>query len=303
MTTLLTKHINKKSAKIFMAKESDKEKSRPLVFDDIKKKVKEEAHKEYNTFIGFLGILIRTVNPLSYKKLCTASTIEGFRFYFHILVFSFFLFALFTVPYMISFYDELQSESNNLNNFSLAPQLDVNQVIEFEDFGIVVANQKPYDGETILITQQSVSWKNGLCLMSSIICLWDNEPHQLDFSRAHLFVEDRERFAFLVFGFILLMLPGIFILLFFYLLVKFFLVILLYMLIGIVYTTLIRYEVHARQLFLVAVYSLTITIVVEIVFGFYYNTYYIPYVLSFILFVVCTYLVSEKPFHHFKHGH
>ncbi len=293
---------------LFRAKRGDrifmpKEKVEQIVFDEIKKKVKEEAHKEYATFIGFLGVLIRTVNPLSYRKLCTTSIGQGLRFYFHLLVFSFALFVLFTIPYMVSFHDELQTEVNNLNNVSIAPQLDVGQIIEFEDFGIVVANQKSYESETILITQQSVFWKNGLCLLSRIVCLWNNEPHELDFSQAHLLVEDRERFASFVFSFILLMLPGIFILLFFYLLVKYFLVILLYVLIGLIYTTLIRYEISWRQLFLVAVCSLTLTIIVETVFGFYYKTYYIPYILSFILFIICIYLVAEKPFHHFKHHH
>lgn len=290
-----------------MAKESEKvPATRSEIFDfddDKRKKIKEEMHKEYTTFVGFLGLLIRTVNPLSYKKLCTASFGQGLRFYLHLLLFSFLLFFLFTVPYLFNFYEETRTETNNLNSFSLAPQLDVNQTIEFEDFGIVVANEKAYDGEFLLITQQSIFWKNNLCLFSKLACFLENDPHQVDFSQAQQLVGDRDKFTNVVFFFILLMLPGIFLLLFFYHLVKFFLVVLLYFCIGYIYTMLIRYEIHARQLFLVAVYSLSVTILVEIVFGMYYDTYYIPYLLSFVLFVVCTYLVAEKPFHHFKHHH
>ncbi len=118
-----------------------KEEVKPEIFDEIKKKVKEEAHKEYTTFVGFMGVVIRTFNPLSYKKLCMASTGQGFRYYFHILVLSFLLFILFTIPYLFNFYDELREETNHLNNFTLAPQMDINQVIAFEDFGIVVAQE------------------------------------------------------------------------------------------------------------------------------------------------------------------
>ena len=280
-----------------------KEEVKPEIFDEIKKKVKEEAHKEYSTFVGFMGVVIRTFNPLSYKKLCMASSGQGLRYYIHILALSFLLFILFTIPYMFSFYDELRDETNHLNNFTLAPQMDVNQVIAFEDFGIVVANEKPYDGESLLLTQQSVYWKNNLCLTSRIACLFDNDPHQLDFSQAQILVEDRDKFTNIAFTFILLMLPGIFILLFLFLLVKYFAVALLFFLFGFIYTTAIRYEVHGRQLFLVAVFSMTPTIITETMFGFYYETYYVPYAASLLLFMVSTYMVSEKPFHHFKHPH
>lgn len=280
-----------------------KEKVSPLVFDEIKKKVKEEAHKEYTTFVGFIGVVIRTFNPLSYKKLCMASSSQGLRYYFHILILAFLLFILFTIPYMFNFYDELREETNHLNNFTLAPQMDINQIIAFEDFGIVVANEKSYDGESLLLTQQSVYWKNNLCLASRIACLFDNDPHQLDFSQAHLLVEDRDKFTNLAFTFILLMLPGIFILLFLYLIVKYFVVVLLFFMFGFIYTTAIRYEVHTRQLFLVAIFSMTPTIITETMFGFYYETYYVPYIVSLLLFMVSTYMVSEKPFHHFKHPH
>lgn len=269
--------------------------------DDKRKKIKEEIDKEYTTFVGFLGLLIRTVNPLSYKKICTASFGQGLRFYLHLLLFSFLLFFLFTVPYLFNFYEEMRAETNNLNSFSLAPQLDVNQTIEFEDFDLVVANEKAYEGEFLLITQQSIFWKNNLCLFSKLACFANNDPHQVEFSRAQQLVEDRDTFTNVIFFFILLMLPGIFLSLFFYHLVKFFLVIVLYFFIGYIYTMLIRYEIHTRQLFLVAVYSMSITIVVETVFGIYYDTYYIPYALSFVLFIVSNYLVAEKPFHHFKH--
>lgn len=280
-----------------------KEEVKPEIFDEIKKKVKEEAHKEYTTFVGFIGVVIRTFNPLSYKKICMASFGQGLLYFFHILVFSFILFFLFTIPYMFNFYDELREETNNLNNFTIAPQMDVNQIITFDDFGIVVANEKPYDGEFLLLTQQSVYWKNNLCIFSRLACLFNNDPHQLDFSQAHTLIEDREKFSNLAFTFILLMLPGIFILLFLYLLVKYFAVVLLFFLFGFIYTTAIRYEVHARQLFLVAIFSLTPTILTETIFGLYYETYYVPYAASLLLFMVSTYMVSEKPFHHFKHPH
>ena len=279
------------------------EKFDPKIVEKIKKEIKEEAHKEYATFIGFLGVLIRTVNPRSYKKLTSATVKEGLRFYLHVLFFSFLLFILLTIPYLFSFYDKIRSEANNLETFTLAPQLSVNQVIVFEDFNVVVANNKTYDGENLLVTQQTLYWKNALCVFSSLGCLLNNDPHSLDFSSAHTLVEDREKFTHLSFGILLLMLPGILLLLFLYHLFKFFLIILLFFVIGLVYTTAIRYEIHARQLFLIALYSLTLTIVVETVFSIYYNTYYIPYILSFILFVLTTYLVAEKPFHHFKHGH
>lgn len=282
-------------------REEQEEQERPAISWESRKKFREEMHKEYNTLIGFLGVLIRTVNPLSYKKLCTASFGNGIRFYIHIILFSFILFIILTVPYMFRFYNEIRAETNNLNSFSLAPQLDVNQTIEFEDFGIVVANQKAYDDEFLLITQQSLYLKNKLCLFSKLICLVENEPQQIDFSEAQHLVEDRDKFTNVIFFFILLMLPGIFIILLFYLLIKFSLIIFLYFCIGYLYTLLIRYEIHARQLFLVAVYSLSITIFVETIFGIYYNTYYIPYILSFILLIISNYLVAEKPFHHFKH--
>ncbi len=284
-----------------MEKEKPRAQLHPEIFDEAKKRVKEEMHKEYVTFVGFLGMLIRTVNPLSYKKLCNAGFGHGLRFYFHLLCFSFMLFFLFTIPYLVHFYKDIHEQTNYLNNFTLAPQLDVNQSIEFPQFGIAVANQKTYDKELLLITQQSLYWKNGICVFSNIACLLYDEPHYLDFSQAPQIVEDRDKFANAIFFFILLMLPGILIIIFFYLSIKFFLVILLYSFFGFAYTTLIRYEVRMRQLFLIAIYSLTPTIFVETIFGLYYETYYVPYVLSFVLFVVSTYLVAEKPFHHFKH--
>ncbi len=283
-----------------MPKEEKKDKVE--IFEDAKKELKEQMHKEYVTFVGFLGLLIRTVNPLSYKKITNTGVIQGLRFYFHLLCFSFFLFIIITIPYMFTFYDELRAEANNLNNFTLAPQMEVNQMIEFDNFGVVIANQKAYDGETILITQQSLTWKNSLCLISSIACLFDNEPHQVDFSHAHELVDDRDKFTQVIFFFILLMLPGIFILLFFFLAIKFMLAIFLFFVIGFIYTMAIRYEIHGRQLFLIATYSLAPTIIVQTAFGLYYETYYIPYLLSFVLFVICVYLVAEKPFHHFKHA-
>lgn len=279
------------------------EKFDPKIVEKIKKEIKQEVHKEYSTFIGFLGMMIRTVNPRSYKKLTSASVKEGLRFYIHVLLFAFLLFIIITVPYLFSFYDKIREESNNLETFTLAPQLSVNQVIVFDDFNVVVANNKTYDGEALLVTQQTLYWKNGLCVFSNLACLLNNDPHSLDFSKAQTIVEDREKFTNLSFGLLLLLLPGILLLLFLYHLVKFFLVILLFFVIGLVYTTAIRYEIHTRQLFLIALYSLTLTIVVETMFSIYYNTYYIPYILSFILFVLTTYLVAEKPFHHFKHGH
>jgi hypothetical protein len=282
---------------------AEKEKITPEIYDEAKKMFKEEMHKEYDSIVGFFGVLIRTVNPLSYKKLCTASAWQGFRFYIHLLIFSFILFFLITIPYLFSFYDEIRIEANNLNTFNLAPQLDINQSISFDDFGIVVTNDKSYDNEFLLVTQKSIYLKNNICLFSDIACIWFSNPKQLDFSNAQELVSDRDKFTHIVFSFILLMLPGIFMLLFLFLFVKYLLIILLYALVGFIYTTAIRYEIHLRQLFLLAVYSLTLSIVVETAFGIYFETYYIPYIASFVLFVLCTYIVAEKPFHHFKHRH
>lgn len=277
------------------------EKFDPKIVEKLKKEIKEEAHKEYSTFIGFLGVLFRTVNPRSYKKLTSTSVKQGLRFYFHVLFFSFLLFILLTIPYLFSFYEKIRTEANNLETFTLTPQLSVNQVIVFKDFNIVVANNKTYDSENLLVTQQSIYWKNGLCIFSSLACLLNNDPHSIDFSGAHALAEDRDKFTNLSFGLIILMLPGILLLLFLYHFVKFFLIIIIFFCIGLIYTTAIRYEIHAQKLFLIALYSLTLTTVVETVFSIYYNTYYISYIFSFILFVLTTYIVAEKPFHHFKH--
>jgi hypothetical protein len=271
-------------------------------FEKIKKKAKEEFHHDYNSIVGFLGLLIRTLSPLSYKKLCHGDYGEGFRYFFHVLVFSFLLFSIFTVPQLVGFYDQLRSETEHLNNFSLTPQLDVDQVISFDDFGIVVANDKTYDGELLLITQDSLSWPDERCLFVEPSCFLYNDPDELDFSRANELVEDREKFAQVAFAFVLLMLPGIFVLLFAYFLVKYLIFVFLFFLVGYVWCLVLRMEIHIRQLILNAIYALSITMIVQTVFGFYYQTYYIPHIGSFVIFLIGTYIVADKPFHHFK-GH
>jgi len=269
-------------------------------FDKFKKKVEHELYQEYSSFAGFLAVLVRTLSPLSYKKLAHNNWMEGFRYFFHILLFSFVLFIILTIPHLVGFYDQLRAETDNLNNFSLAPQLDVNQVIEFEDFGIVVANDKNYDGELLLITSNSISWPDKKCLLIEPICMFYEDPEILDFSRAKEIVEDRDKFTKVAFGFILLMLPGIFIALFAYLFIKYLVMLLIFFVLGYIWSTAIRLEIHVRQIVLIAIYSLSLSIVVQTVFGFYYDTYYIPYILSFVLFLIATYLVADKPFHHFK---
>ncbi len=273
-----------------------------FAFENIKQKVKDELHLEYRSFAGFLGILIRTVNPLSYKKLCHGNFSDGFRYLFHIIFFAFILFIFFTIPHLVSFYDQLRLETEHLNNFSLAPQLDVNQIIAFDDFNIVVANQKKYDGERLLITQNSISWPDIRCLFIDPTCFFYDNPTVLDFSKARHLVEDREKFAKITFSVVLLLLPGILIVLFAYIFIKFLLIVLILFFIGYLWCMILRMEIRIRQLFLNAVYALSITIIVQTVFGFYYETYYIPHLGSFVLFLLATYLVAEKPFHHFK-GH
>jgi hypothetical protein len=271
-------------------------------FDKIKRKVKHDLHDEYTSFAGFLGVLVRTLNPLSYKKLTHGGWGEGFRYFSHLLLLSFVLFSLFTVPHLVGFYDQLRSETEHLNNFTLAPQLDVDQIIEFEDFGLVVANDKKYDGELLLITQDSLYWPDKRCLFVEPTCLFYDEPEVLDFSHANEIVEDRDKFTNVAFGFIMLMLPGIFVMLYFYFFVKYLIFVLIFFLLGYVWCLLLRMEIHTRQLFLHAIYALSITMVVQTVFGFYYETYYIPHIGSFVIFLIATYIVADKPFHHFK-GH
>lgn len=276
-------------------------KKEEIDFDFLKEQAKKELEKEYTSFAGFLGVLVRTVNPLSYKKLSHGTYKDGIRYFFHLLLLSYVLFFLLTLPHLVNFYSEFQSATTQFRNLSIVPKLEVEQVLSFKSFDLALANEKEYEGEALLITQKSVSWPNTWCLLFKPACFfYEDEPEVFDASIAQNIVDDGDALTKFIFGLLLLLLPGILIVHFLMLMVKYALMILVFFALGYVWTFLLRMEIHARPLLLIALYSLSFSIVVETVFGFYYDTYSVPYLLSFVLFLVSTYITAEKPFHHRK---
>lgn len=276
-------------------------KKEEIDFDFLKEQAKKELEKEYTSFAGFLGVLVRTANPLSYKKLSHGSYKDGLRYFFHLLLLSYILFFLLTIPHLLGFYSEFRSATTQLNNFTLVPQLEVNQILSFDSFDLIIANEKEYDGEALLITQKSVSWPNTWCLLFKPACFfYEDDPEVFDSSRAQDMVDDGDALTKWVFGLLLLLLPGILIATFIYLIIKYVLMILVFFVLGYIWAFLLRMEIHLRQLFLIALYSLSLSIVVETVLSAFYDTYSVPYLLSFVLFLLSTYITAEKPFHHRK---
>ncbi len=276
-------------------------KKEEIDFAFLKEQAKKELEKEYTSFAGFIGLLVRTVNPLSYKKLSQGSYKDGMRYFFHLLLFSYILFFLITIPHFFGFYTEFRAATTQLNNFTLVPRLEVNQLLSFDSFDLIIANEKEYDGEALLITQKSISWQNTWCLLFKPACFfYEDDPEVFDSTRAQNIVEDSDALTKMIFGLLLLLLPGILIAAFVYLIIKYVFMILVFFVLGYIWAFMLRMEIHLRQLLLIALYSLSLSIIVETVLSIYYDTYSVPYLLSFVLFLLSTYITAEKPFHHRK---
>jgi len=239
----------------------------------------------------FLKTLIQSFNPESYHDLSNRPLGSAVKYLFGILVVSSLIFAVLITINLVSIHSNLNKELTKLDSLKVICELREPIIIDKHD--IVIANEKNYTDENLLITSREISRKPLLCAILSPTCIFKNEPIKTNYRNLGKNPDDLGNFLFIIF---ILMFPGLLLLYLLYSLIKTLIIIFIMSLIAYSIIKAVKLKMKFRQILLCALYSSTIVLLAEPFNIILWNLYYIHIIIFIIIFIISVLLISERKY-------
>jgi hypothetical protein len=254
--------------------------------DDVKK---EESHTQ-----TFIKTLVHSFYPNKYPALTSRQLKQAFDYLFTIVFFCVFIIFVFSIYQFAQFQYNIDNEMAKFTKLDAKVDFELKEPIVFGKNDIVIDNERNYTDETLLITQEGISTKSLMCILMKPACIFENEPKHIsseELSDVSGYTDSLKNYSFLFF---VLLLPGLLLLFLAYYLIKFLLIITAAALLAFIVTRLARYEIGIKQIYLCAIYSSTVMVLLEILNLYFMYFYLIPVIAYIILFTICIMVIGER---------
>lgn len=241
----------------------------------------------------FFEILLKSLWPDYYHTLSQHSLRQACAYFFKLWLLAFVIFGLFSLFYLIPLSSVLTTEFAKVDAFDLTLNVSVREPLHIPP-SIVIANDQEYGHEFMLITATKLYHRRLICLVFRSACLYSNEPVVIGAEKFQASLQDKEQFSKELYGFILLLLPGIALTLFVVYGLKYLLLMVFGSLLIFLFTLITSYDLSIKKLVVIGVYSSTIMILGEMLTLPFINLYFLPFIVYLIVFGFAVVLVSTK---------
>ncbi len=253
-----------------------------------------EVEKRHEGFVYFIYLIAKTFNPFNYRDLSKVSFVKVWRYFMLLMLMCFIVMIIISIPAFVLMPGKLNSELVKLSSFTITPDLNVSENIEFGSLNLVVANDKEYEMENVLITKDTFYLKNVGCLLSTPACLFMRKPIEINAENAPELVNNKRNMSLWMSFLIMLMLPGILIVMFIYYLLRYFILVFLSSIIVYIISQLLKHDLNYKEVYIMGVFAATVMAILEIIPMVYINVTFIPLFFYFVLFIGSVLLMGHK---------
>lgn len=256
-----------------------------------------DVKHRYKNMLKFLGTIIQTLTPGSYYRLARMHARRGWHYYFQLVSFAFFLMLIFAIPALVKLPDKLAHEATKVTTLTIIPDVEVDETVSFNNDRILIANDKPYEGEMLLITKDAIYIQKLVCFLSKVGCLFTDKPTPVDAQNARAFVDNKQQLSSLLFMGFLVILPGLLLFYYLFLLLKYALIIVTIAFICFVVCLFLKNHLRWKEILLTSLYASTLFVLPEIALSPYLRLYHLPFVAYIAMMVACIAFLGEKHHH------
>lgn len=251
----------------------------------------------YKNMLKFFGTIIQTLTPGSYYRLARMHARRGWHYYFQLVCFSFFIMLLLAIPALIQLPDKFAFEATKIATLTIIPVVEVDETLSFNHDRILIANEKPYEGEMLLITKNAIYIQKFVCFLSKVGCLFTDKPTSVDAQNARAFVDNKQQLSTLLFVGFLVILPGVLLFYYLFLLLKYALIIVIVAFMGFIVCVFLKNHLRWKEILLTSIYASTLFVLPEIALSPYLRLYHLPFVAYIAMMVACIIFLGEKHHH------
>jgi hypothetical protein len=256
---------------------------------------KHDPPKKSPSAIGrFFKTLFQTFVPDNYHALCEKPFKEAGIYFLHIVLLSFGIIILLLLLNIASLRMAFQKEFDKVENLNVSVDFKLKAPIVFEKQGIVIANQKAYDEENLLITDYGIVRRPIACSFFAPACWFSKDTIKVNSTSYGDLAENKDRFAAMLISIILVALPVLIVAYLLFYAIKLLLLIVVATALGFALARLFGFMVSIRKALLVALFSSTIYAVLEPFDLVMWNLYYVHVVIFLGFYSVAMLIVAGK---------
>lgn len=242
---------------------------------------------------GFWRTFFKSFWPDYYHDLSQHTLQHAFSYFLKAWLLAFLIFGILSLGYVFKLSGVLQSEFAKIEAFDITTNITVTEPLHLPP-SVVVANAQDYNNELLLITAQQLSYRDPLCLVLRSLCLYERDPIVWKAEELQASLRDKTELSKEVYGFFLLMIPGIVLGIFILYGLKYLVLILLASFVMYLLSLVTSYDIPVKKLLVMAFYSSTLMMLIEMISMPYVNLYFVPFVVYIVVLGVAVMLVSHK---------
>jgi hypothetical protein len=245
-------------------------------------------------WMQFLRTLGQTFVPDNYHALSEKPLKEAGAYFLRLVLLSFAIILILLFFNIASLRMAFQKEFDKIEDLNVSLSFKLKEPIVFPQQKIVIANEKAYDEENLLITDYGIVRRPLACSFFSPACWIGPDTIKVNSSSYGELAKDKGRFGSILIGIILVALP---VLIFAYLLfyaLKLLLIITVITMLGYLIGRLLGFAVSIRKVLLVALFSSTLYAVLEPFDLVMWNLYFVHVVLFLVFYAICLLIVAGK---------
>ncbi|MBN2458093.1 DUF1189 family protein [Candidatus Woesearchaeota archaeon] len=234
---------------------------------------------------GFLKEMLLSFYPKAYWDFSKKSPGKAFRYIFNVVLVSAIIALALLLFGLSGISISLGSELDKFEKLNITGEIELREPVSLHDDRIIIANEKMYEGEDLLITKENITRKPLLCLVFRPYCWFNPDTTTTGIDEFSNIDAYRECLKTVIIAGLFIAMPGIVMLYLAYILLKAAIFVVAASLLGYVATFLTKHRIGFRQVLAAAIYSSTFIIIAEPFNIMVKGLYYIHVLISGLLFI------------------
>ncbi len=229
--------------------------------------------------LGFYRTFFQTLNPRSYEGFSESTVRNTFNYFFSLIFNALLLMLVLMIPAVVHMPSNLATRFNNIDTFTFNIDFKTNAPLTFpEQHPLLIinyANSTPNEKANIILNNNILYYGFGF------------KQYEKDFSSYKDAKAKSSEISTIATVLLLLIAPTLLLIAYFYMLIKFFIIAIAASVIGMILAMLIGYRVRYKNIFNTAIYGISATIFIGIIFFAldfsFYGIQYLPLLIYMII--------------------
>ncbi len=235
---------------------------------------------------GIYRTFLQTLNPASYEGLSESKMKNTFAYFFNLIFQSMIVLVILSLPMIIAFPGTIESEFSKISTFTITSNFSTTSPLAFPEKNPMI----------------EINYGNATPPSANVILDHDTlyygflfSNYQRNISSYGNFVQHKTGFSTIIALLLLLMLPTMLLIAYFYFLVKFLAIAFIAAVLGLLVAAIIGRKISFTKLFNTSMYGISATVLLSMIFfAIRFSFYYIEYLPLIIYMITSIYNNGEK---------